>query len=89
MNDNLNHLMACTHCPKYSEGCTIYNDTSWVNRIGGCPSFPFREIPRVAGEYVDGKIVSGNMRPGQQKQKKADRSYDNKKSKRKYGRGVH
>jgi hypothetical protein len=40
--------------------------------------FPYREIPRSRGEYVNGVIVSGKNRPGQQKQKKDDRKYHSK-----------
>lgn len=65
----LDHLQACTHCPKdgggYSE-CTIYTDTSWVNRIGGCAMLPERDMPISHG------------RVGQQKQKHQDRSYTSK-----------
>jgi hypothetical protein len=82
------HLQACPHCPHYitdQDRCHIYNDTSWINRRGGCPTFPFREVPKQRGEYVNGKIVSGTQRPGQQKQRKPDRKYENRKSKAKYG----
>jgi hypothetical protein len=86
----MDHLQACPHCPHFvqfgiSIGCSKYKDTSWVNRRGGCPGFPYREIPRNRGEYVDGQIVAGKQRPGQQKQKVADRKYDNRKANRKYG----
>lgn len=80
----MNHLLACGHCPKYDNGCTIYRDISWVNRRGGCPSYPYRDLFR-GMEYLDGAIVTGKARPGQQKQKKNDRKYENKKSSRKYG----
>jgi hypothetical protein len=67
----MNHLEACGHCPKYSEallagGCTAYDDTSWVNRRGGCGSFPERDLPE------------SHKRVGQQKQKHSDRSYSSK-----------
>jgi hypothetical protein len=83
----MDHLRACPHCPKYKDpgGCHIYGDITWVNRRGGCPGFPYREIPRSRGEYVNGEIVSGSQRPGQQKQKVNDKTYNNAKSKRKYG----
>ncbi len=84
----MNHEMACPYCPKYDGGCTIYRDISWVNRRGGCPSFPFRELTRLM-EYVDGEIVTGKNRPGQQKQKKADRKYDSTRARRKYGRRMY
>lgn len=89
---NLNHLQACGHCPKYDHGdgttkthtgCSIYADVTWVNRIGGCPVFPYRAVPKSRGEYVDGVIISGK-RVGQQHQKRLDRKYENRKSKRKY-----
>jgi hypothetical protein len=81
----MDHLEACGYCPKDSEaGCGIYPDTSWVNRRGGCPHFSYRQIPRSRGEYLDGKIVSGG-RVGQQKQSVNDRSYNNSKSRRKFG----
>jgi hypothetical protein len=97
----MDHLQACGHCPKYGNieemscdgvvyiipGCTIYNNATldWVNRRGGCPGFPYRDIPRSRGEYLDGRIVAGNHRPGQQKQKKDDRKYHSKNDgKRKY-----
>jgi len=86
----MDHLQACPHCPNFATfgiaiGCSIYKNTSWINRRGGCPAFPFRDIPRSRGEYVDGKIVSGNRRPGQQKQKTDDRKYHSKNDgKRKY-----
>ena len=64
-------------------GCTIYEDTSWINRRGGCPMFPYRAVPKSRGEYVDGVIISGK-RVGQQHQKRHDRKYENRKSKRKY-----
>jgi hypothetical protein len=37
-------------------------------------------------EYLEGEIVTGKHRPGQQKQKKADRKYENRRARRKYGR---
>ena len=98
----MNHLRACEYCPRYGEieevacdgevykipGCTIYSNATldWVNRIGGCPMFPLRDLPPHYGmEYLDGKIVRGSHRPGQQKQKKADRKYENRRSRSKYG----
>ncbi|MHA2068769.1 MAG: hypothetical protein ACXABY_30765, partial [Candidatus Thorarchaeota archaeon] len=67
-------------------GCGIYGggDLSWINRRGGCPHFPYRQIPRSRGEYLDGEIVSGG-RVGQQKQSVNDRKYHSKNDgKRKY-----
>lgn len=97
----MNHLQACEYCPNYgvidevecdgevykTYGCTIYSNAilEWVNRRGGCPSFPFRDLPRHM-EYLDGNIVTGNKRPGQQKQVKSDRKYDNNKVKRRHGK---
>ena len=84
----LDHLRACPHCPKYGGSygeCTAYQNLRMAS-LYGCPLFPYREIPRLRGEYLDGKIVSGVHRPGQQKQKKADRTYNNAKSKRKFRR---
>ena len=80
------HLQACPYCDKHIDGgCTIFTDVSWVERLGGCPAFPYREVPRSRGEYMDGKIISGNQRPGQQKQKHDDRKYHSKNDgKRKY-----
>lgn len=81
------HTQACPYCPKYDEhaesGCSVYQSMRLVKAVG-CPLFPFREIPRLRGEYVDSKIVAGSSRPGQQKQKKVDRTYNNARSKRKY-----
>jgi hypothetical protein len=89
MND---HLQACPHCDKFVQhgiavGCSAYRDTSWVNRRGGCPHFPYRELPARSGlSYIDGKIV-GRGRVGQQKQAHQDRSYSGKNSRRgKYAR---
>lgn len=62
----LNHLEACPYCPKFSGRCTIYEDTSWVNRRGGCSMLPERDMPQSYG------------RVGQQKQKHQDRSYTSK-----------
>jgi hypothetical protein len=65
--ESMNHLMACQYCPKDSEnGCTMYDDVSWVNRIGGCAHLPERPMPLHMG------------RVGQQKQKHQDRSYSSK-----------
>jgi hypothetical protein len=96
----MDHLQACSHCDKYGiieevacdgevhdvPGCTIYSNATldWVNRRGGCPHFPYRQIPRSRGEYLDGEIVSGG-RVGQQKQSVNDRKYHSKNDgKRKY-----
>ncbi len=79
----MDHLEACGHCPKYGDivvrvfvdtvhkGCTAYTDTSWVNRRGGCPMFPLRDIPETMKKRV-----------GQQKQKHQDRSYSGKNDRR-------
>jgi hypothetical protein len=73
----MDHLEACGHCPKYLERvddgtfkCTVYDDTEWVNRLGGCPSFPLRDLPETLGGM--------QRRVGQQKQKHSDRSYSSK-----------
>ncbi len=82
----MDHLQACPHCPyndptlavwetNYS-GCTIYDNISWVNRIGGCPSFPYRDLP-YGYQYYDG-VIYGPGRVGQQKQAHNDRSYSSK-----------
>jgi hypothetical protein len=85
----LDHLQACPHCPNFEvltqKGmtfyeCRIYADTSWVNRIGGCPAFPYRELPTYLS-YVDGRII-GRGRIGQQKQKHNDRKYASKNDRR-------
>ena len=58
-------------------GCTIYEDTSWVNRMGGCPFFPMRDMT--------GAPSLRKERAGQQKQKHQDRTYHSKNDgKRKY-----
>jgi hypothetical protein len=69
----MNHEQACGHCPKYIrkdlEGemkCSIYTDTTWVNRVGGCAMLPERDMPVKMG------------RVGQQKQKHNDKSYGSK-----------
>lgn len=76
----MNHLEACGYCPHYEHGdgtakthtgCRLYADITWVNRIGGCGSFPFRELP--PGYVYDHKgnvIPPGTKRAGQQKQMK-------------------
>ena len=71
----MNHLQACPHCKDFSDtGCTVYPDTSWVNRRGGCPNFPLRDLPETMKKRV-----------GQQKQKFEDRKYHSKNDgKRKY-----
>ena len=71
----MNHEQACGHCHKYiDDQCSIYLDTSWVNRRGGCSMLPEREMP------------PNHKRVGQQKQKHSDRSYGSKNSRRdKYG----
>lgn len=86
----MDHLQACPHCPKFiqfgiSVGCSMYKDVSWVNRRGGCPGYPFRSVPKLRGEYVDGVIMKTG-RVGQQHQKRHDRKYDNRKVSRKFGR---
>lgn len=84
----MNHLQACVYCPKWTkEGCTVYPERYLFDRVQlhGCPVYPYRDIPRSRGEYVDGVIVSGSQRPGQQKQKNQDRKYHSKNDgKRKY-----
>ena len=85
----MDHLQACMYCPKSDmtcDGevhCTIYANRSWVNRVGGCGMFPFRELPPGLS-YIDGRIA-GRGRIGQQKQKHEDRKYHSKNDgKRKY-----
>lgn len=78
----MDHLQACPYCPKYIAYhhlgvCSVYADTSWVNRRGGCPLFPQRDMT--------GSNLQAKKRVGQQKQKFSDRSYNNSKSRRKYG----
>jgi len=81
----LDHLQACGYCPhiipdfkeSVNTACTKYTDLSWVNRRGGCPMFPERELP------------VGRGRVGQQKQKHQDKSYHSKNDgKRKYFKEV-
>jgi hypothetical protein len=79
----LDHLIACTHCPKYLDygagiwDCSVYTDLSWVNRRGGCPMFPERDMT--------GSPSLRKIRAGQQKQKHEDRKYHSKNDgKRKY-----
>jgi hypothetical protein len=72
----MRHTDACGHCPKYEDGCTVYENTEWVNRIGGCGHYPYRDLPTYLS-YVDGVIV-GRGRVGQQKQKYEDRKYRSK-----------
>ncbi len=76
----LDHLQACPYCPKYNGAlrppCSIYNDISWVNRIGGCGMYPSVELPSGLS-YYDGKITRKG-RSGQQKQAHRDRSYTSK-----------
>ena len=69
----MDHLQACPYCPRYGEeihGCMIYSNENldWVNRRGGCPGFPFRDLPQ-GMTYADGKIMARG-RVGQQKQKR-------------------
>jgi hypothetical protein len=75
-----NHLQACPYCPKYRvgrDGCTVYADTSWVNRRGGCPEYPGRDLTGLHGLH--------KVRAGQQKQKHEDKKYRSKNDgKRKY-----
>jgi hypothetical protein len=69
----MNHLQACGHCLKFNERyqrCGVYVDLSWVNRRGGCPSFPLRDLPENYKAHI--------RRVGQQKQKHSDRSYSSK-----------
>jgi len=64
----IDHLQACGHCPKYDgEKCLVYYRLDWVNRRGGCPMFPHRDLP-------EGR----RKRMGQQKQKHQDRAYGSK-----------
>jgi hypothetical protein len=84
------HLQACGHCPHHNDSflevwCTKFSNLSWVNRIGGCGMFPYRDLPAQSGlSYLDGKIL-GRGRIGQQKQKHNDKSYHSKNnSKSKY-----
>jgi hypothetical protein len=80
----MNHLEACGHCPKetWYGTCLLYHDRSFVNRIGGCGAFPYRELPAQSGlSYLDGKIL-GKGRVGQQKQKHNDKSYHSKNNSR-------
>lgn len=67
----LNHLQACEHCDRHEDsGCTVYTDTSWVNRQGGCPMFPSRELPK-GWSYQGNKVISPeNKRVGQQRGKR-------------------
>jgi hypothetical protein len=72
--NHLNHKAACSYCHKFARndidgeiGCTIYDDTTWVNRRGGCPNFPLRDLPEAMKKRV-----------GQQKQKHSDPSYHSK-----------
>jgi hypothetical protein len=55
----------------HARGCRIHVDTSWVNRRGGCGSFPERDLPETFKKRV-----------GQQKQKHSDRSYSSKNDRR-------
>ncbi len=77
MGGLMDHLQACGHCSKYltykvMEGvCSTYMDTSWVNRRGGCPMFPLRDLPEAIKKRV-----------GQQKQKHQDRAYSGKNDRR-------
>jgi hypothetical protein len=82
----LDHLMACTHCPKFSQfgiaiGCMVYKDVSWVNRRGGCPMFPERDMT--------GSPSLRKQRAGQQKQKHQDRTYKSKWERKGKYRSVH
>jgi hypothetical protein len=73
----LDHQQACPYCDKYvAGGCTIYPFTEWINARGGCPHFPYRELP-IGLTYVDG-VIHGKGRVGQQKQKHQDRAYASK-----------
>lgn len=68
----LDHTQACPYCPKYikeADNCKMYPyefEVSWINRRGGCPYFPERDMPAWKG------------RVGQQKQKHNDRTYHSK-----------
>jgi hypothetical protein len=67
----MSHLQACGFCSKYVDGgCTIYTDTDWVDRRGGCGMFPHRDFP----------ATTTSKRAGQQKQsrKRDDRKYHSK-----------
>jgi hypothetical protein len=80
----LDHLQACSYCPKSNPEtresraveCTVYEVTTWVNRRGGCPMFPYRDLPPSL-TYIDG-VIHGRGRVGQQKQKHEDRKYKSK-----------
>jgi hypothetical protein len=62
----------------------VYQNIRMV-KLYGCPVFPYRDLPKQGNmEYVDGKIVAGVHRPGQQKQKRDDRKYENRKVRRKF-----
>jgi hypothetical protein len=69
-----NHVQACWYCPKHFEVCSIYSDVSWVNRRGGCPSFPLRDLPENYKAHI--------RRVGQQKQRHSDRAYSSKNDRR-------
>lgn len=68
----LNHTQVCPYCDKYAHnwlapGCSIYKDTSWVDRRGGCPYFPHRDTPHKKTKqpkYSDRKYDSKNDRKG-------------------------
>jgi hypothetical protein len=80
----MDHLQACGYCDKFVDGgCSIFVETDWVNRMGGCGMFPYRDLSH-GHTYVDGKVY-GPGRTGQQKQKHEDRKYHSKNDgKRKY-----
>jgi hypothetical protein len=69
----MDHLQACGHCPDHDPlgGCNKYLNTSWINRRGGCPAFPLRDLPEAMIKRV-----------GQQKQKHSDRAYSSKNDRR-------
>ena len=77
----MDHMQACKYCAHHNEEpfklwCSIYTDVSWVNRRGGCPSFPYRDLP-TSLSYMDGKIVP-IKKVGQQKQVHKDKTYHSK-----------
>ena len=68
----LDHLRACEYCPRsdFKGNCLIYTQTKHINRRGGCPYFPERDMPPSYG------------RVGQQKHKHDDRKYASKNDRR-------
>ena len=82
----MDHTEACEYCDKWNGAhCRVYMNMRLIRKYG-CGHFPYRSLGKHgAREYVDGEIVSGKNRPGQQKQIKDDRKYHSKNDgKRKY-----